>query len=74
MTNTPHAMSEVDWDDELHYLAEAEQVNHGTVIMLTMTSTGQIKCLKPSPGEIFLFLALPSTLTPTGLKYALTEV
>lgn len=67
-------MAEVEWDDDKHYLAEAEQVARGNVIMLEVANTGEIRCLTKGLGEIQFFLSLPDTLTPTGRRYALTEV
>lgn len=63
-------MAEVEWDDELHYLAEAEHVDMGKVIMLWKTTSGRISFIRSG-----LVWAEPSaTLTPTGRRYTLTEV
>lgn len=68
-------MAEVEWDDEKHYLAEAEHPDFGKVIMLykdpystavhTFAKTGYGHDLPSVP---------PKTLTPTGKRYTLTEV
>lgn len=66
-------MDEVEWDDEKHYLAEAETPELGKVVMLRKTG-GLIECaIKPytprTKGAIW-----PEKLTPTGKRYTFTEV
>lgn len=67
-------MAEVVWDDDKHYLAEAEHPDFGKVIMLS-----------PNAYDLIDFIALeryasrfkdthPANLTPTGRRYTLTEV
>ena len=62
-------MADVEWDDEKHYLAEAEH-SWGTVAMLSRGGNGLIRCA--NKGEVYD--ALPEDLTPTGKRYTLTEV
>lgn len=71
-TNPP-TMAEVEWDDDKHYLAEAETHELGKVVMLRKTG-GLIEfTMKPytrqTKGSIW-----PEKLTPTGKRYTLTEV
>lgn len=66
-------MAEVEWDDDKHYLAEAESSELGKVVMLRKTG-GLIEfTMKPytpqTKGAIW-----PEKLTPTGKRYTLTEV
>nr|DAM58750.1 MAG TPA: hypothetical protein [Caudoviricetes sp.] len=66
-------MAEVEWDDDKHYLAEAESHKLGKVVMLRKTG-GLIEfTMKPytpqTKGAIW-----PEQLTPTGKHYTLTEV
>lgn len=65
-------MDEVEWDDEKHYLAEAEHMHSGRVIMLTPKESHGIKCLKKDNG--YTFTACSCFLKPTGKRYALTEM
>ena len=66
-------MAEIEWDDDEHYLAEAETPQLGKVVMLRKTG-GLIEfTMKPytpqTKGTIW-----PEHLTPTGKRYTLTEV
>ena len=66
-------MAEVEWDDDKHYLAEAESHKLGKVVMLRKTG-GLIEfTMKPytpqTKGAIW-----PENLTPTGKRYELKEV
>lgn len=67
-------MAEVEWDDELHYLAEAESDLFGTVIMLAKNEDGHIEFLVPEGKSSRTDESLTRTLTPTGKRYTLTEV
>lgn len=64
-------MAEVEWDDEKHYLAEANYPYHGRVIML-FEKDGWIHYFDERKRDAYA--ALASTLTPTGRRYTLTEV
>lgn len=67
-------MAEIEWDDDLHYLAEAENVEWGTVIMLRYErGFDRIQIFDTGTPNKFGF-ALPASLTPTGKRYTLTEV
>lgn len=67
-------MADVEWDDDLHYLAEAEHPDYGKVIMLGLEMHGLIDFFT-SPDHTKRSLAVErETLTPTGKRYTLTEV
>lgn len=67
-------MAEVKWDDELHYLAEAEHPDYGKVIMLGLEMHGLIDFFT-SPYHTKRCLAVErETLTPTGKRYELKEI
>lgn len=67
-------MAEVEWDDDKHYLAEAESDLFGTVIMLAKNEDGHIEFLVPEGKSSRTDESLTRTLTPTGKRYTLTEV
>ena len=68
-------MAEVEWDDDKHYLAEAEQAGRRTVVMIKpMRESHQIKCLSLYDGGGCIVYPSAETLTPTGRRYTLTEV
>lgn len=67
-------MAEIEWDDDLHYMAEAEQSILGKVVMLGPNGDGFINFCFLSRRETKYDAASPSTLTPTGKRYTLTEV
>lgn len=68
-------MAEIEWDDDKHYLAEAEHSTIGTVIMLeNMQDSGRIGCLVREEHHASLHCNHPELLTPTGKRYTLTEV
>ena len=68
-------MAEVEWDDEKHYLAEAEHPDHGKVIMLGKgLFSGLIRITRPKEDGPLWQTVGPETLTPTGRRYTLTEV
>lgn len=67
-------MAEIEWDDDKHYLAEAEHADWGTVIMLYYDETMrgiQYLCTGEANRACF---SVPDALTPTGKRYTLTEV
>ena len=72
----PHpTMAEVEWDDEEHYLAEAEHPESGKVIMILQSApTGNIYFIPQGGGEQHHVYSPPEILTPTGKRYTLTEV
>lgn len=66
-------MAEVEWDDDKHFLAEAENVEWGTVIMLRYErGFDRIQILDTGMPNKFGFV-LPASLIPTGRRYTLTE-
>ena len=68
-------MAEVEWDDDKHYLAEAEHPEYGKVAMLSMSSlSGEVFTFFREDGVIYTPCVLPKNLTPTGKRYTLTEV
>lgn len=68
-------MAEVEWDDDEHYLAEAEHADWGTMTMLKpMRTYPQIKCLSTKGGDYCIVYPSTEDLTPTGRRYTLTEV
>lgn len=68
-------MDEIAWDDEKHYLAEAEHPDHGKVIMLGKgLFSGLIRITRPKEDGPLWQTVGPETLTPTGRRYTLTEV
>lgn len=68
-------MAEVEWDDEEHYLAEAEHPESGKVIMILQSApTGNIYFIPQGGGEQHHVYSPPEILTPTGKRYTLTEV
>ena len=71
---TPLTMADVEWDDEKHYLAEAEHDVYGQVIMLGLDAGGLIEFIIPSRRDFRCDTDSPGNLTPTGKRYTLTEV
>ena len=68
-------MAEVEWDDELHYLAEAEHLQFGKVIMLYKNpAADSIEVIYKNQDGITPSITYPGALTPTGRRYTLTEV
>ncbi|MDK8505575.1 hypothetical protein [Corynebacterium accolens] len=68
-------MAEIEWDDDKHYLAEAERVDGAKVAMLKpMRLYPQIKCLAFDGGDFCIDYPDPDDLIPTGKRYTLTEV
>ncbi|WP_408930780.1 hypothetical protein ACKFR8_05200 [Corynebacterium axilliensis] len=70
----------MEWDDDLHYLAEAEHPDFGKVIMLGKGPlSGDVRITRiKGKGAIeshMLWQTVePETLTPTGRRYTLAEV
>lgn len=68
-------MAEVEWDDEEHYLAEAEHPDWGKVVMLYYDGQFnriQYFCKLDEPNMVVY--SDPANLTPTGKRYALMEI
>lgn len=76
LSHTPApTMAEVEWDDEKHYLAEAEHPGWGKVIMLGMTPVSKVvRTFTKREGACYFPSVPPKSLTPTGKRYTLTEV
>ncbi|MDK8497584.1 hypothetical protein QP916_02745 [Corynebacterium accolens] len=71
---TPPTMADVEWDDEKHYLAEAEHSEYGKVTMVSKArDTGEIYYLRWGSTGRLMALAAPADLTPTGRRYVLQE-
>ena len=68
---TPPTMADVEWDDDEHYLAEAEYPYHGRVIMLS-EKDGWIKYFDERERKAYDVLA--RALTPTGKRYEIREI
>lgn len=66
-------MAEVEWDDDEHYLAEAETEDGGKAIMLHPESDTKILCLRRRFGPCRAYSFAFDQLTPTGRRYTLTE-
>lgn len=67
-------MAEVEWDDDEHYLAEAEHPDFGKVIMLGLNARSLIDFFAPKRYSSRFKEVPPEDLTPTGRRYTLTEV
>ncbi|MEJ4093756.1 hypothetical protein [Corynebacterium accolens] len=66
-------MAEIEWDDNEHFLAEAEHPDWGKVAMLR--ESGLIIFVQPIEKKIGdIQVARVEELTPTGKRYTLTEV
>lgn len=65
-------MAEIGWDDDDHYLAEAEHPIYGPVIMTSEGMTpGTIHIIHHN-NEAHCLEVKPSELTPTGHRYVRT--
>lgn len=69
---TPPTMADVEWDDELHYLAEAEHPGWGKVIMLGIGEEKLIDVFIPHLRKSNCIVPRRN-LTPTGRRYVLQE-
>lgn len=67
-------MADVEWDDDLHYLAEATHPVYETVLMLGQHKDGTIKFFVLNRADSKTVWGQPEYLTPTGRRYTLTEV
>lgn len=66
-------MDDVEWDDDKHCLAEAKLDGGSKVIMLGEEPDGTISVFHPGPVRYRGGTVIPNYLTPTGLKFTLTE-
>ncbi|MER0028424.1 hypothetical protein [Corynebacterium sp. KPL4043] len=68
-------MAEIEWDEETHYLAEAEHPYQGKVLMLGKSFfSGRICITRAKENGALWSEVKPETLTPTGRSFELTEV
>lgn len=68
-------MADVEWDDDEHYLAEAETPDLvGKVVMLRKTESGLIEFTMTTCTPLTKGCTWPEKLTLTGKRYTLTEV
>ena len=66
-------MNEIEWDDDKHFLAEAEHSAWGKVVMLRESALIIfVQPIEKRMGDIHV--ARVEELTPTGKRYTLTEV
>ena len=72
----PHpTMAEIEWNDDEHFLAEAEDESCSSVIMLQQSKeTGNIQAILKGTIKSYLIYQRPEHLTPTGRRYTPTEV
>ncbi|MER0078028.1 hypothetical protein [Corynebacterium marquesiae] len=65
-------MNEIEWDDDEHFLAEAEHPDWGKVVMLRESALIIfVQPIEKRMGDIHV--ARVEELTPTGRRYTLTE-
>jgi len=65
-------MAEIEWDEEEHFLAEAED-EHGIRMIMVSDELDFIRCMQP-PSAGGIVLGVPKKdLTPTGRRYVLQE-
>lgn len=66
-------MAEVEWDDDVHFLAEAA-LGYGAKVIMLVERNDFISCIQP-PNAGDIPIGIPKEdLTPTGRRYTLTEV
>lgn len=63
-------MADIEWDNDVHYLAEAERAGWGKVTMLWVSTIGNISVI----GDGLVRDVRAEDLIPTGRRYTLTEV
>lgn len=67
-------MAEIEWDDDKHYLAEAEHSEYGKVVMVGLDENGLVEFFLPRFCANRCHKVAREDLTPTGKRYTLTEV
>lgn len=67
-------MADVKWDEEKHYLAEAEHPMFGKVIMLGLNAYSEIEFFAPQRYNGRYKETPRESLTLTGKRFTLTEV
>ena len=73
----PATMAEIEWDNDFHCLAEAENPTYGKVIMLYRPAgTSGVKVLvkDDNKGEVYERFILAKNLVPTGRLFMICEV
>ena len=68
-------MAEIEWDDDEHYLAEAEHPDYGSVIMLSEgvePDVIHVMCYGDKGDRVIQ--ADTEDLTPTGRRFILTDL
>lgn len=67
-------MGDIEWDDDEHYMAEAEHHLHGLVTMIGPVGIrGNIQCTFRNDDGINTVYVSRDYLTPTGRNYRLQE-
>ena len=62
-------MAEIEWNDDEHFLAEAEDESCSSVIMLQQSKeTGNIQAILKGTIKSYLIYQRPEHLTPTGKR------
>lgn len=67
-------MADVEWDDDKHYLAEADHPMFGKVIMLGLNAYSEIEFFAPQRYNGRYKEAPRESLILTGKRFSLTEV
>lgn len=68
-------MADVEWNDNEHYLAEADHSEYGAVIMLGVgPCSGDIRITRDKECGALWQVVDPIELTPTGHKFELKEI
>ena len=67
-------MAEVEWDDDKHFLAEANHPTWGRSAMLGLDKDGWIEVISWDEDGPAIHSAIPYYLVPTGKRYELKEV
>lgn len=66
-------MADIEWDEEKHFLAEAEHPDYGNVIMIDEVQHEHILVIESHDNLIKATYVLSEDLTPTGRRYTPTD-
>lgn len=66
-------IADIEWDEEKHFLAEAEHPDYGNVIMIDEVQHEHILVIESHDNLIKATYVLSEDLTPTGRRYTLTD-